>query len=860
MHTWLESHTRVKGKTLANMDGDSTDYWEDLSSSASSDELAGRLERSENELDDDVEEDEDPVDVALRLWRGTAKALDGRRIFPASKVAVFDSDECWRPVQPWAPFMGPPDDFSAYRLCRQESNWKNMMDRADRLPIGVGEAPPLEHARLFQISTRSLLICSICFPDSHMLEARLASMQGLDLPSAKKVSSASSALEDTIEMLSARPGANAPPRSRGLHYVLDESGRPHLAHARGVGVYAWPLLDSFERNPWDLLNEDDEKEIVNYENQPLDEVLGVEVLPERRLLALRHARCVALADLEGDLKYNYTQPSFILACSFMPFSDQLALTDADGALTSVDLETKAKVTENSTGKVLHRWSSICAMPDDSPTLALAQRRHVRLFDLRVRDDGGKVIFSPWDMGKLDANCGHAEMIAAVAASPAKEHHLYCATSDRLVLLDVRMPERSHEAWTLGSKYIPSGCEVLRRSGGAELVVVYNESASVEWLDRAADGSSCMGTLDSPFDSLNTLYCDSVLALDYVTAPCNGLVFLPGVSGTTAVNVAVSNVAGMGFACQLLKGGHAPENIEDLVSRRWKDMDARIDETCLWADRPIAWKVTRLPSYAGNRPIPKVQDRPNKAFYRRERHRLKKKMAEKPSLSTELASSSQICKKGKAKSKKSSKTSSKNPSTVEGASGKAASGKAASVVKSDGDGPYNVFKALPWLPPFNPRNHNDDEGYKLAKILAKDPEAYPEVAGTADDTSRFRPINVVRRRSSVALPETTSEDPHYTMSAFLSGIEPAMTSTQESVQVTEAPPTALAASRRLGTFDDYWDMGDFSQADTTAGITASQVSTTTAAKVNTGGGIASGTGPTIQAKKKKKKKRMMNAGF
>jgi len=115
-------------QTLTNTDMDTSEFSENTSSSDESMSIKSSLEASGIEEDDRKsnllkKEREDPKEKGYRIWNETAKWFNGKRIFPAADAA----EGHWRLKRPWSPCLGPPENFETYVLCRQESQWRNIM-------------------------------------------------------------------------------------------------------------------------------------------------------------------------------------------------------------------------------------------------------------------------------------------------------------------------------------------------------------------------------------------------------------------------------------------------------------------------------------------------------------------------------------------------------------------------------------------------------------------------------------------------------------------------------------------------------------------------------------------------------------
>jgi len=303
------------------------------------------------------------------------------------------------------------------------------------------------------------------------------------------------------------------------------------------------------------------------------------------------------------------------------------------------------------------------------------------------------------------------------------------------------------------------------------VAVYTHQAEIELLERRFNGSTSLTPLSTPLDTLTSLHGMSMVAFDYATAPCNGLSLFS--DNKDDLCVTFSTLAGSGFSCTLSKGDPMESlqtQCESIHKERWRQWAFKVDQKCQWAKKPSVWKVFQREAQDQERkPIPDLLERPK---WQRGKKLNSKRLKKKKGIAI----------------KEKNDEEKQNPVETE---------------------TTIAYKACPSLPPFNVNRHNDEEGSRILKILKREPGLHPELACTSEDTAFFFPKDLLRGRKRVRkLPAEGEDDPNYTMDAFLSGIEPAMTSTQEQQQ----PETERATSSM--NWDDNWGLDSFNQMDNT----------------------------------------------
>ncbi len=579
--------------------------------------------------------------------------------------------------------------------------------------------------------------------------------------------------------------------SSRLKVFCGPGGGLHLAYAKEHGVYAHRLLGGDGGDGGDSLlsyrpDGDDMREMADFAE--VHTVLGFDVMEDPLLFVLRHRRSLALVGLDGDVKCNWKVEEEggggedLCTAVGLPLLDAVAMVDAGGTvrLNSYVENEALNVWEGSLKETVgpHRWACLDPSAEHPSVLRIAGRREVSLFDLRSKSSVGgsarTVLHRTVSLGSSQVRCRgvrnraweHAEVVAGMATSRRKPFHLYCATTDQLLLLDERMPGQAADAWTHAQEGLTVGCEVSPCGGDGEVVAVYSDRGGLDALCTNGGGSSGgMTRIASATDNLSPNGVP-LLGYDYLGAPVTGLAMLAAEDGgeeEEKISVLTLNSASMILCAELRvvpsgrdvnergeeeSPGGADDSLdlfavskEELVRERWRRWSGRVREI-RYRKRPLATTVHergRLPtaSEGAVRSVPVV------SCVRR-------------SLAEEILAEPR-------------------PDFVDGRQ------------KLDADaGRHDHFEALPWLKPLAPGEHDDRAGDRVAKIF-EGKTIFPHLSGSASDTSAFEPVSLGRSRKKKKRKEEASvsatepdvpQDTSYTISSFLRGLDPFMTSTQE----------------------------------------------------------------------------------
>jgi len=632
------------------------------SSSSSSDSSEDEKGATEEEVEQDqfkIPREEPPSIAEFKassklLWTHTATLLDGKRVFP---LPVRLKKRQWHIRRRWRPTFGPEGhDFDAYKSARLDAAWRASALKA--IKSHFGKASAISRIRME------------CMTGRAKGGENASNLGPYEYP----------------EMLARRPiDAEEPPLSCGLRHVLDDDGQAYLAHAKGVGVYARPL---------DNLDDGQVKEVVNYYATPIEKVLGLESNANGSgLLALRYSQSVCLASLDGDIKHEWKRDGFTcLAANFLKYSDTLAVLDAGGSLVTYSLETFQTVGRKES-LPSSRWAALGG--STSEAMVAAFRKTVKLIDMRSKTSS-HTLFCPWDMGFLRSGgeTAHAEIVAGVAVSIVRPDQVYCATNDRLILLDARMTGGAKppiNAWSLAIDTTPFACDVFkeqRGQSGEETVAVYNKEMEIELARVAADSSATLTSLPSPVETLTSLHGMTQAAWDYLNAPFTGLVVLNNRDG---VSLVAANAVGVGLSCELTtkERNKGEDSKADGSEQAWRVFAEDVRQKANWAKKSLATTVTRREQQTSGRILANVVERPDWDLCRR-RAKAKAPLKPLPEVS-----------------------------------------------------PY---AACPWLKAFDREEHDDQPGYRMQKILKGEEGAFQEVAGTKDDPARFQPLDVIRKKT------------------------------------------------------------------------------------------------------------------
>ena len=561
-------------------------------------------------------------------------------------------------------------------------------------------------------------------------------------------------------------------------------------------------------------------------------VLGFDVVEEPLLFVLRHRRSLALADLEGDVKCCWPQQQDgedLCSAVALPMLDAVASLDSGGSLRLAGyVENEAlNVWDLSLGHLVgpYGWGRLEASAENQAVLRAAGRRGVALFDTRSSSGRAVEVFRPdclGTSGRKPSSWRHMELMAGMAGRPGSSRQFYCATNDRLVLLDERMASSSSaeqerpvvRSWAHGiGGSIPSGCEAA-----GDFVALYGSDGSLSLMQDGEESSS-LRRVPNLVTTLASLSLGGDIppriGFELMDAPWTGIALLPHAKGRvgcpSSAGVVSLNEAGIMLHCRVT--ARLDEAMDDLASVDSQESLLEEGDHFVKPGQATSSSFTRF-----SRKQQRQQDvissselTSARESWREWNARVEREVRYKKA---PLASSVLKRKRRNAPSARSRSIPEVRPFSrklVKELLGPGPPRKWKERIREKGEEIH--FSAIPSLKPLDPNLHDDKAGKKVIQIIEGEECVFPHLTGSASDTSTFRPVSFLRDRSGttrmrkrtrsggssstvasssvatgVRAPEVP-RDTSYTMESFLSGLDPFMTSTQEDRGSIMPPPPA-----------------------------------------------------------------------